>query len=360
MIETSQSEGFDYPLCLQFGFTAQNRRARLELMGITDSDRPIIKKIYRHILAPHQKRILEEVYAYLMNFPVMRKFIPSKAVLEKLKLSQAFYLLSFANQFETEEYFEYRLRIGIVHEQIGMPLSLYLASYRKLLELINKAIPDDIRQQPDLYSMLMNTLSKFIMLDMSLAIDTYSFEYNKVLTESIDELTGECDTLTIQLMHDELTGVFTRQFVIGALEKKLAQLKRNPENNIIVALFDLDNFKTINDTYGHLVGDEVLKQFAHTIQKTIRDQDYFGRYGGEEFLMLLTDTDLEQSAILSDRLRCVIASEGVSIDKTSIEYSVSIGLTKAIPGESLTLVIERADKALYIAKQNGRNKVEVL
>ena len=345
------------PLCRQFGFSHLKRTDRLLLMGLNDADRPIISRIYTELLEPYHQQVLSEFYDFIMGFASMRRFIKNKATLEKLKQTQAYYVLSLGNKFESAEYFEYRLRIGIAHERIGMPLSIYLAAYRKMLELLIAKIPDGIKQQTELYQMYINSLTKLIMLDMSLAIETYSFAHDKELTKSIGELVDQRDTLTMQLMHDTLTGVFTRQFILGVLENSLAQLKRQPDKIIVVAMFDLDHFKHINDTYGHVIGDEVLKEFANILQSSLRDQDYFGRYGGEEFLLLLPDTQLEQALQLTERLRNKVENSLISSENHQITITTSIGLTTANSGENPEQVIQRADRALYIAKDSGRNKV---
>ncbi len=126
-----------------------------------------------------------------------------------------------------------------------------------------------------------------------------------------------------------------------------------------IAILDLDFFKKINDKYGHQTGDAVLKAFADCGTETVRPLDCFGRYGGEEFEVMLTQTDLDGAKIVAERLRKAISSLNFSAISPDLRLTVSIGLARYRPGEDITAVEKRADAALYRAKAGGRNRVEV-
>ncbi|MFW2331891.1 MAG: diguanylate cyclase [Nitrospinota bacterium] len=126
------------------------------------------------------------------------------------------------------------------------------------------------------------------------------------------------------------------------------------------AMLDIDHFKVVNDTYGHPAGDQVLKAFAKLATSMIRSSDIIGRVGGEEFAMLLPETQLQDAIILLGRLLKLVANSPLSIDGTIIKFTVSIGvatLTKV--DNSLEKIFAQADKGLYKAKENGRNRIEV-
>jgi two-component system cell cycle response regulator len=127
-------------------------------------------------------------------------------------------------------------------------------------------------------------------------------------------------------------------------------------------MVDLDNFKSINDNYGHFDGDAVLCEAARRMQVGIRQYDAIGRYGGEEFLILLTGCDEEASWAQAERLRKQLTQMQMSLQESSIGVTASFGVTTALPGQSWTPedLIHRADEALYIAKRRGRNRVEFL
>jgi diguanylate cyclase (GGDEF)-like protein len=119
----------------------------------------------------------------------------------------------------------------------------------------------------------------------------------------------------------------------------------------------LDNFKKINDFYGHAVGDEVLKKVAEKVRKHLRKTDLFVRWGGEEFAVILPYTDLKGAAKVAEKLRKAI--EDLKFDQPYLKVTASFGVTELKPGENLVEALGRADKALYAAKRKGKNRIEV-
>ncbi len=126
-----------------------------------------------------------------------------------------------------------------------------------------------------------------------------------------------------------------------------------------ILMIDLDRFKSINDTFGHTCGDEILKQLVKTMKEEIRGSDVIFRYGGEEFVVLLNSTDLEKATYIAERLRERIANLDLQHKGETIPTSVSIGLSILNPEDTVTRLLERADFAMYAAKNDGRNKVRI-
>lgn len=344
-------------LCQQFGFDADSRRERLLLMGLDASDQTRMHQLQQQAIQPHIDQIMEGFYAFLLGFAEMRRFLGTAEHIQRLKTTQREYLSSFGIGFSEPAYFDYRLRIGIAHERIGIPMHLYLAAYRQLEQLIWATLPPPRGSDTVSYLLSLQTISKVVMLDMSLAIDTYTRNRVAGLAESITNLAQERDTLTNQLMHDTLTGTLSRRFILETLAKQLAQLSRLPERQLCIALLDLDNFKQVNDQFGHLVGDKVLYEFCRVVTSRLREQDYFGRFGGEEFLLLITDMSGDKAHIVLDRIREATQEQIFTHQGKRIPLTVSIGWTIALPSEKVDDLIERADSALYRAKQAGRNQV---
>ena len=344
-------------LCQQFGFNAQSIRHRLSLMELSNADSAILKEVHRLAIRPNVSQILDGFYDFLLGFSVMQAFLGNNEErLLRLKSSQQEYLNSFGIAFETLDYFEYRLRVGVAHERIGLPMDLYLAAYRKLEELIVACIP--IQQLlPRTLSEYVRTIRKVVQLDISLAIDAYNNKRNDLLSSSLEAVERERDDLHSQLMHDSLTGALSRRFILENLNKQLAQLSRQPEHHLSIALMDLDHFKSVNDSYGHLVGDKVLYEFSRVVSNRVREQDYFGRFGGEEFLLILVGIDVEEAQSVLDRIREATQQQVFSYNNEDIPLTVSIGCTQAHPNEKVDTLIGRADSALYQAKQIGRNRV---
>jgi diguanylate cyclase (GGDEF)-like protein len=158
---------------------------------------------------------------------------------------------------------------------------------------------------------------------------------------------------------DGLTGLLNRRAFLPFAEDALSYFKRyqRPFSNL---MFDIDHFKRVNDTYGHAVGDEVIRAVGASIQEEIRTTDKVARFGGEEFVVLLRETDELVAARMADRLKRKIAALNVRSDGHTVKFTTSVGC--AVSDErsrDLEDIIQRADKALYTAKSAGRNRVRV-
>ncbi|HET7889128.1 MAG TPA: GGDEF domain-containing protein [Bradyrhizobium sp.] len=154
---------------------------------------------------------------------------------------------------------------------------------------------------------------------------------------------------------DDLTGSLNRRCIMRFLDEEIARAQRT-NLPCSIALLDLDWFKRINDTYGHPTGDEVLKTFAITVFANIRNVDRFGRYGGEEFLLVLPDTSHEVAVRLLERLRSIVADLDWSAFSQGMRVTVSAGVATLKAGEAADVLLARVDGALYKAKAQGRNR----
>lgn len=158
---------------------------------------------------------------------------------------------------------------------------------------------------------------------------------------------------------DSLTGLHNRQAILGKLCELINRAKRYKEDFTLIML-DIDHFKRVNDRYGHLTGDEVLEKIATLIRQNIRDTDVAGRYGGEEFIIILPQADLSSARVLAERIRSIIESAEMKDSAGNVfAITVSQGLSGWEPGEDAHSLISRADEALYKVKENGRNRVEI-
>ncbi len=172
------------------------------------------------------------------------------------------------------------------------------------------------------------------------------------------EISRLYDIIEAQATHDELTGVSNRRAVLAQLQRELAQAQRTRQPYSI-ALFDVDFFKRVNDTWGHPVGDEVLKWVTKMIGRNIRVYDTLGRYGGEEFLVLMPGTNAAAAFAVSDRARVSIENEACTVDAKQISLTISVGVAAAAADGDADTLLVRADEALYSAKKSGRNRVVI-
>jgi len=160
-------------------------------------------------------------------------------------------------------------------------------------------------------------------------------------------------------MIDPLTGLLNRRAFLADAEALLHQQIAR-DRPIAVLLIDLDHFKSINDRFGHAVGDKVLQIFANTARGSLRQTDLVGRLGGEEFTVLLADASMDNAYLVADRLRKAFAAAAAVIDGEALHATASVGVSVIVdPRQDLTKLITLADQALYLAKARGRNRVEV-
>ena len=158
---------------------------------------------------------------------------------------------------------------------------------------------------------------------------------------------------------DGLTQLFNRAHWEKSLQAEYKRWQRSHHASTLV-LLDIDHFKKVNDNYGHIVGDEAIKHLARLIAMHVRETDICGRYGGEEFAILLADTDTENAKIFSERLRQKVENSIVKYNDIELSYTISIGIAEISPTyTSHSLWIEAADSALYQSKENGRNQVSI-
>ncbi len=155
---------------------------------------------------------------------------------------------------------------------------------------------------------------------------------------------------------DELTGLLNRRGFLAAARALMAGREKNKQP-VSVLLFDLDHFKSINDRFGHAVGDEAIKLFAATVSSTMRASDVMGRFGGEEFVTMVPGS-LAEAAVAAERVRYAFQAAAVEFAGHRIAATVSVGVASGAPDAHIETMIARADSALYRAKSNGRNRLE--
>ncbi len=180
-------------------------------------------------------------------------------------------------------------------------------------------------------------------------------EDRRRLERLVEERTAE---LKVLAMTDELTGTLNRRrfFEVAEQEQARSERYRRP---LAVAMLDLDHFKAVNDRYGHAVGDEALRLAAGVMQRVVRRQDHVGRYGGEEFGVLLPETRLEEAGRVLERVRREVARIELRVEDALVPLRVSAGVAAWQSGEVIDATFKRADAALYEAKQAGRDRVQL-
>lgn len=185
----------------------------------------------------------------------------------------------------------------------------------------------------------------------------YINNLRRELRQGNEELKAALIKIQDLAIHDDLTGVHNRRYLTDILHKEKNRADRSG-STFCVAILDIDSFKKINDTFGHSVGDEVLKEFSHIVENEVRISDFFGRFGGEEFILLLTQTNLATAPVFAERIRALVELSDWPDNPHKLKVTVSIGITQYHLQENIEDTLRRADAALYRAKHAGRNRVE--
>jgi diguanylate cyclase (GGDEF)-like protein len=168
--------------------------------------------------------------------------------------------------------------------------------------------------------------------------------------------------LVEQSHRDGLTGLYNHAYMQELLERELSRARRY-KRPLSVLMFDIDLFKQVNDTFGHLAGDDTLRNIARLLQHHARKEDIVARYGGEEFMLILPETDKEGAAIMAERLRAEVAAMRVATESGEFGVTISIGVAGYdASGREISKrdIIQTVDKAMYTSKNEGRNRVTVV
>jgi two-component system cell cycle response regulator len=180
------------------------------------------------------------------------------------------------------------------------------------------------------------------------------------IIELQNELLAARKILHAKATHDSLTGLLNHEEILGILNKELARSERDGVC-VSIIMVDIDHFKQINDTYGHLAGDAVLRIVAQEMHSMERSYDFIGRYGGEEFLIVLPECCMECAVAFAERLRSCVSRESIDTSEGMIPVTISLGVAASSRDgrRDEHSLVKAADTALYKAKENGRNRVEV-
>ena len=201
---------------------------------------------------------------------------------------------------------------------------------------------------------------KFYIISIFIAFLAYLYsksKYSEYL--SLEMIKEKNEQLFLHSTIDPLTKTYSRRYFSELFSKELTKLKRH-HLSLCCIIFDIDHFKRINDNYGHLAGDYILEAISKIIHDKIRNEDIFGRYGGDEFLIALPETDLKAGKIVAKKIIKTISEETFIFTDTSIKVTLSIGISAVDDSvDTIEAAIKNSDSALYLAKRNGRNRVEV-
>lgn len=347
----------EYPHCENFGFDESAIQKRLNLLELGEQDLKITGILQGEVIGPNVKQIVGQFYDdYLLHYEDYKRVIGTPQRIAPLKKSQMQYLLTLGINFNTRDYFENRLRVGVAHNRVGLSLSLYECAYFKLRALICDSI--ETLDEPHKIHTLQNFVSKIISLDMSLAIESFHRGKAGKLELFVKNLKDQQAILQKKADTDYLTHFSTREAVLARLEVELTNFKQGGKSFSVI-MVDLDDLGKVNDQYGHLIGDHVMREIAMRLQKMVSKSDTIGRYGGDEFLILLPALAKEQAQKFAEQLRGAISNQPLSMRNIEVKLAASIGVCDAESTDTMASLFAKVDKALFAAKKDGGNKVVV-
>jgi diguanylate cyclase (GGDEF)-like protein len=343
------------PLCEQFGFDADWRQAQLLLVDLDAYPGDQVRQLHEQVLVREVvERVVDRFYAQLMRHAQAAELL-SSFDLQHLKERQVAYFAEFGVNCREAEYFESRARVGIAHARVGVPLSLYLSAFGLLQALVLDAIGERVGDQSERLA-LGSLVMRLTTLDIALATEVYHRVQIQDLDRSVRHLEHQQTQLRKQLEQDSLTGVSSRTSLLHEMQDALGRAAKTGQPLCLI-MADLDHFKAVNDSHGHLVGDQVLKEVAARIKAALREFDVVGRFGGEEFVILLENTSHHTAHQIAERIRQRIASEPIRVAGQSLQLTISQGLAVRRDGDDAHALLQRADATMYQAKQRGRNCV---
>ena len=348
-----------FELCESRGFDKAAIAQRLNLVGLARPEfREHGKTLQTLVIAPNVDSILDRFYDSLLEIDEFKEIVSQHSDNATFKNAQRRYITSLGVDVDQRQYFEDRLRVGSIHQELGVPQSLYQCSFQSLQCLLIEYIPQQLRHDVAAFEGMVQFILKVTILDMSLAVECYCAAKTFDLEKSLKNVRGETKRLHHLAVTDSLTGLhnhsYSKHFLSEALQR--ASLEESP---LCVIMADLDHFKGINDAYGHLDGDQILRIAAKRMTSGSRAGDELCRYGGEEFLFILQNTDIAAGQEVAERVRAHINSNAFHGTIAEIKVSLSLGVAQAREGDTVDALIGRADAALYAAKLAGRDCVRL-
>jgi diguanylate cyclase (GGDEF)-like protein len=349
----------NFELSEKRGFDAEGIARRVSLVGLAGPESLADGMAFQNsVVRPNVDAIVDSFAESISKLDDFDTIVGDQANVTGLKETQRRYLLSLAVDFDQRQYFEERLRIGAVHHNLGVRQSLYQCSMQVLQYLLIQHIPTEIRCDLPAFEEMIQFILKITALDMSLAVESYCASKVMDLEASLDIAHGERESLHQLAVTDWLTNLhnhsYSRYFLGEALQRS-----RIEKSAICVVMADLDHFKKVNDEHGHLTGDRVLQISAARMLSGARDGDEICRYGGEEFLFILQNTDIKEGKEMAERVRARIGSDAIHGKDGEISISLSLGVAQAREDDTVDTLIDRADEALYAAKLAGRDCVRL-
>ena len=335
---------------------------RMELLNLKQEELNILFS-HQLLIGENIDAIVDEFYEKQTEIDEISLLIGDADTLVRLRSAQRKYVMDLFSGNYDSEYVNNRLRIGLVHKRIGVEPKLYLSAVRTLKEIIVNTLKRALTKNEILEETL-NALDKLLYFDITLVFDTYIDSlveeienaknkteiYAKGLEEKVAERTQQLEE---QAQKDPLTNLYNQRAMQELLRRELASSRRR-QVKLSMVYFDVDKFKAINDTQGHIKGDEVLKNIGQFVLNNIRSTDIPCRYGGDEFCIIMPDCDADEAKVICEK---IIKDFGGRYPNYTLSIGISeTSLDKQLDGDTL---IKKADENMYLAKKEDGFKIQM-
>ena len=335
---------------------------RMKLLNLNKEE---LNLLYSHkiLIEDNIDVIVDEFYEKQTEIDEISLLIGDADTLRRLRSAQRKYVMDLFSGNYDSEYVNNRLRIGMVHKRIGVEPKLYLSAVRTLKDVVIKTLKRTITKS-DLLEQTLDALDKLLYFDTTLVFDTYidclvgeienaknrTEVYAKSLEEKVAERTQQLEE---QAQMDPLTNLYNQRAMQDLLRRDLSTSKRR-QVKLSLVYFDVDKFKDINDTHGHLKGDEVLKNIGQAMLNNVRETDVPCRYGGDEFCIILPDCGADEAKVICEK---IIKEFGDRYPDYSLSIGIAeTGLDEYIDGDNL---IKMADDKMYLAKEDNGFQIRI-
>ncbi|BCS96208.1 sensor histidine kinase [Desulfoluna limicola] len=328
---------------------------RKELLNFSKKDENLLLKC-RNLIEANIDNIAHDFYDIITSFDEITLTIGDADTFERLIFAQKQYIIRLFSGGYDLDYVNSRLHVGLVHKRIGVDPKYYLSAVKTLKDILINRIEKEIDDK-ETREETINALEKLMWFDIGLIFDTYirclvsaiqsakdkSETYALNLERKVQDRTQELHELSRK---DGLTGLYNHRAFLELLERDISYAERN-SSPLALVYFDVDNFKSINDTSGHLKGDEILKSVGSVLKELTREVDVPCRYGGDEFCVILPGNTSKDAEKFCQRL---IQSFSAKYD----DVTFSIGIAQTGPKDFVDsdTLIKHADSSMYNAKKN--------
>jgi diguanylate cyclase (GGDEF)-like protein len=335
----------------------------ISMLGLGAMHHARAEQIRKEVVIPQSDALIDSCVSALAEhsgFLLVEKQIG----IDRFKREWRDQLLCYGRGFDTPAYFADRIAAAATFARVKIPANLLQAKHLVTHSALIGGISDKFVESAEILRSAIECVARLTSLDLYLAAEGYHRPEINELTHAVSGLREEISRLRHDASTDHLTGMMNYANLMEALQQHIDRTQDKAgqgkdRQHLCLVMIDLDHFKKINDTYGHVIGDFVLRHVAGRIKAGVREFDMVGRFGGEEFVIIMADTTLHVAQNIAERVRQVVMDTPLHLKEFNIQITISLGVAMLMEGERKEALLERADAAMYEAKKAGRNRVKI-